>query len=114
MASFQLEFKLMCGLELDKAADVYVGHCPGLGVCSQGTTRQEAKKAIASAVKLYLGQCLKRGLLSRMLAAKGFVVAQGVSAPRNQAMKFVETFHIVVPFDLVQRELCGGPDAFPN
>ena len=40
--------------KLNNGSDVYVSHCPSLGITSQGSTVEESVKMIKEAVELYL------------------------------------------------------------
>ena len=51
--------KLELRIRYDGYAGVYVGHCPLLGIYSQGTTRKEGLLALKGAILLYVNHCFK-------------------------------------------------------
>lgn len=61
--------------------DVWVAHCPGLDVASQGNTAPEAKAGLIDAVTAFLLTCYDMGTLVEVLKDCGFEHI----APRNMA-----------------------------
>lgn len=68
-------FSLEGAIREDKETESFVAYCPALDLYSAGRTRPEAKKALQSAVDMYVRLCYDRGILGRLLHEKGFNAA---------------------------------------
>ena len=75
----------------DEQTGVYVAFCPTLQIYSQGTDESRARAALESAVKLFLGTCLKHGNIDRALRERGFseVAEAATTNPKQQMGEFV-------------------------
>lgn len=86
---FTLTAHMRAGVRWDDVSKVWVGYAPALKVYSQAKTKARARKAIASAVSLFLKVAYTKGVLERVLADAGFLpsipVAEGKRPPRNMA-----------------------------
>ncbi len=81
---FNLTAHMRAGLKYDDTAKVWVGYAPALKVYSQAKTKARARKAIASAVSLFLKVAYTKGVLERVLQEAGFVpIAEGAGRLRN-------------------------------
>ncbi|HVX93663.1 MAG TPA: type II toxin-antitoxin system HicB family antitoxin [Polyangia bacterium] len=67
----EVTYRLPALFKRDAATGLFVSWCPPLGIFSQGTTAKEAKRALNSAVTLYIQTCQKRGILDRQLKLRG-------------------------------------------
>jgi predicted RNase H-like HicB family nuclease len=56
----------------DEETGVYLGWVPGLNLYSQGTTEDEAFKAVESALALFGARCIEKGILEPILIEAGF------------------------------------------
>jgi predicted RNase H-like HicB family nuclease len=72
MPSVQMNFNLKCLVRYDQEAAVFVSHCPGLQIYSQGETAEEAHAAITSAVTMYLEGAYDFDRLDQVLRRAGF------------------------------------------
>jgi predicted RNase H-like HicB family nuclease len=102
----------------DEQTGVYVAYCPTLRLYSQGTDENRARAALESAVKLFLGTCLKHGMIDQALKERGFSeVSEAVlSSPQQQLEEFIaikkyaEAFEFDVPLYLLnEQEKVGVP-----
>ena len=69
---FRLVAQLRGVIRRDEDASVFVSYCPALNIFSQGESEDEARRAIGSAVGLFLDACYERGQLDRALREAGF------------------------------------------
>jgi predicted RNase H-like HicB family nuclease len=109
-----ITFSLHCRIKRDEDAKVFVSHCPGLDVYSQGTKVDEAKEALQSAVRLFITASYEQGTLEQTLKSHGFTAtteeaSQGLQ--RDQESEFialaeglVEEFDMDVPLSLISQE----------
>jgi len=107
----QFTVKLMGGVRLDKETNVFVSRCPALDLYSQGTSEDEAVRALSSAIHLFLTTCFERDILGEVLKQRGFSAMTGMGAllPNQFTEEFIqitgkdkyEAFPIEVPFNLV-------------
>ena len=66
-----LRATLKAGVRYDERAKVYVGYAPSLNIYSQATSEEHAKRALESAITLFLSvACNGRGF-ARVLATAG-------------------------------------------
>ena len=66
-----LRTTLKAGVKYDERAKVYVGYAPSLNIYSQATSEEHARRALESAITLFLGvACNGRGF-ARVLATAG-------------------------------------------
>jgi predicted RNase H-like HicB family nuclease len=78
--TFEVEFKLKGAFREDAEAGVWVAYCPALKVYSQGTDRDEARKALIDAAGSFVLVSLERGALESALAKRGFSPSRESSA----------------------------------
>ncbi len=116
MAVFlEVKFRLRFGIRHDEEADVHVGYCPLLNLYSQGTTSDEAEKAIIDAAQQFIAISYKRNTLGRVLRNRGMVDAAPAVEHRGQfiAVEVVQKeeydreFEIDVPIDLLASAAVG-------
>jgi hypothetical protein len=96
----------------DEQTGVYVSYCPTLRLYSQGTDESRARAALESAVKLFLGTCLKYGMMDQALKQRGFseVSESESTSPRQQIEEYVaiekyaEAFEFDVPLYLLNEQ----------
>lgn len=69
---FRLVAQLRGFIRHDTDAHVHVSYCPALNIFSQGESEDQARRAIGSAVSLFLQSCYERGQLDRALREAGF------------------------------------------
>src|SRR5271169_5154244 len=60
------------GVRHDTDADVFVGFCPRFKVNSKGETKEEAREAVTSAVRLRLSTAFEHGRIVKVLRDAGF------------------------------------------
>ncbi len=60
------------GVRHDTDADVFVGFCPRFKVYSQGETKEDAREAVTSAVRLRLSTAFEHGRIVKVLRDAGF------------------------------------------
>ena len=105
-------FALRCSTKRDSVANVFVSHCPAVDVYSQGRTKEEAKDALRSAVRLFIAASYEQGTLEQTLKSQGFIVATPKAATNRPLGKefmaweegLVEEFDIDVPLSLISQE----------
>ena len=56
----------------------FVAVIPSLGVASQGTSIEDAKRSVREAVELWFESCIERGMLDQALREVGFIPSHGV------------------------------------
>jgi predicted RNase H-like HicB family nuclease len=96
----------------DEQTGIYVAFCPTLQIYSQGIDESRARAALESAVKLFLGTCLKHGSIDRALRERGFseVAEAATTNPKQQMGEFVaierydEAFEFEVPLFLLNSQ----------
>jgi len=102
--------RVVGALRKDEEAGVFESFCPAPQVYSQGTTEQEAKAALESAVALFLSDCFQRGILDRTLKSRGFsqVLTSGIAQPlilpeefATMRKTFPEAFEVEVALHLI-------------
>jgi predicted RNase H-like HicB family nuclease len=60
--------------------DRWIAVCPSIGVASQGTDADDAKRCLDEAVQLWFESCIERGTLERALQESHFRPLQNVEA----------------------------------
>lgn len=68
-----VSFQVGAVIREDKETACFVSYCPALDLYSAGRTRPEARKALLSAVDMYVRICYQRNILGKVLHAKGFM-----------------------------------------
>jgi predicted RNase H-like HicB family nuclease len=101
----------------DKETDLFVGFCPALNIYSQGTTEEEARKTLESAILLYVQTCFKKNILEDVLKEAGFARFTEGSEPPGEALqqyikieqlKFDRVFDMDIPLCLVAAQAKGS------
>ena len=109
--------KLRIGVRWDAKANIFVGYCPALNLCSQGRTADEARTATFGAAKSYLSIQYKRGKLTEALASSGFEEDSSSAEAGEDAMGEPQEFigftkeefsEMTVPFDLKSLNFNAG------
>ena len=67
----RFEFQLPVNIYQDKDTGIWVSHAPDLELYSQGTSQEEARRAIGSAVDLYIKDCARKGIILKVLGEAG-------------------------------------------
>jgi hypothetical protein len=96
----------------DEQTGLFIGYCPTLQLYSQGTDESRARAALESAVKLFLGTCIKHGMIDQALKQRGFseVSESETMSPRQQKGEFIaiekydEAFEFDVPLFLLNQQ----------
>jgi predicted RNase H-like HicB family nuclease len=111
-----VRFRLPGQIRQDKETDCFVAYCPALDLYSAGPTRPDAKRALQSAVDMFVRICFSRNILNVALRARGFeldaIGSPGIPAagPEGPYIAVVETasgekyddvFSVEVPLHLV-------------
>lgn len=121
----RIEYKLKAAIRYDDSAGVHVGWCPMLDIFSQGTTPDEAKTALTSALTMYLKHCFRRGILDNILRGRGLEASdepEGDSEETSDSGEYISvrpegeaknTFGSLFPLDvplelIVPRAANGG------
>jgi predicted RNase H-like HicB family nuclease len=73
MTSTQVFVQGLAAVRWDDDAKVYVSWTPGLDVYSQGTTQEEALKALDSAVSMFVRRCHEKGILDDTMLNAGYI-----------------------------------------
>jgi len=113
----QLQFRLNFATRHDAEAGVYVGYCPALKLYSQGTTQEEAEKAVVSAAQLFIVTCYEKDILHSALRKRGMVKAAAASmrALENGDKEFISVknfdheFWRDVPINLLAAQEAAVP-----
>lgn len=79
MQRVMFEFTLPATLK--KRTNYWVSSCPVLDVFSQGPTKEEAKKNLEEALRLFIISCYERGTLETALKECGFSLAKQTTKP---------------------------------
>ena len=90
--------KLYGGIKFDKEAGVFVTWAPSLQVLSQGTSKTEAKRALADAIGLLLTTAYDRGILDPVLKGAGLQPA----SPRTSLAELEE--YVTIQEDILEKE----------
>jgi len=97
---------------------VFVSYCPALDIRSQGRTEEEARRALESAVTLFLSTCLERGILERELERAGLRPPESTPDPDQEFIglrQFEEEseldFDFEIPLSLVAQAQAQRPSA---
>lgn len=112
-----VSFSLSGMIREDKETSSFVAYCPELDLYSAGKTRPDAKKALSSAIEMYVRVCYERNILGRLLHEKGFSTAAPAGAD-PQAMpgnfititetlhgeKYDDVFPVEVPLHLIAKQ----------
>jgi predicted RNase H-like HicB family nuclease len=113
-----VKFSLQGAIREDKDTDSFVSYCPALDLYSAGRTRVEAKKALQSAVDMFVRICYERNILGRLLHEKGFQVLPGSQAnamhdvvtdfieitENVHGSKYDDVFAVEVPLHLIANQ----------
>jgi hypothetical protein len=67
----RVAYDLKVGMRQDEQTGLHIAFCPALDLFAQGTTEDQAKDSIKSAISLYLVTCYERGVLDRQLRLRG-------------------------------------------
>ena len=62
----------LTGFIVKEKPGMYVSYCPALELCSQGKTPKHAERMIIEATKIFIEDCLERGILNDVLKECGF------------------------------------------
>ena len=93
----QVLFKLQGRVRQDVAAQVFVAHCPALGISSQGETEASARAALTDAVLQTFRFQFDRGELDNFLLGRGFVADTGTLAQDLQQQHGTYEFEVPLP-----------------
>ena len=63
----RIEAQLNVGVRWDEPSKVFVSHAPALGIYSQGPTREDAVRAIESAMRMYLVTAVETNKIGAVL-----------------------------------------------
>ena len=119
-----VKFSLQGAIREDKDTNSFVSYCPALDLYSAGRTRVEAKKALQSAVDMYVRICYQRNILGRLLHEKGFQVAPSATSVGVEDMvtnfieiteavhgeKYDDVFAVEVPLHLIANQQKARPE----
>ena len=100
-------FKLQGSVRRDAAAQVFVAHCPALGISSQGETEDAARDALTDAVLQTFRFQFDRGELDNFLLDRGFVADTGtfsLEMPKQHG-----TYEFEVPLPLADKRSLSRP-----
>lgn len=87
----EVKFSLTGMIRGDKQTDAFVSYCPALDLYSAGRTRPEAKRALQSAVDMYVRICYDRNILGNVLHSRGFEASKEVEATgADHSTDFIE------------------------
>jgi len=82
----------------------WIAVCPSIGVASQGTSTDDAKRCLDEAVQLWFESCIERGTLERALQESNFRPLQAVEADqrsgdrdRDELLGDPFTVHVEIP-----------------
>lgn len=67
----EVVFNVKLPITIKKKAKIYISSCPPLDVTTQGNSKEEAKKNLIEALKLFLISCFERGTLDVVLKECG-------------------------------------------
>ena len=94
---------------------LFVSSCPELDIHSQGRTLEEARISLEDALRLYLTQGARRGILEGVLAKRGIRVKEDSNDRMERRFERPRDFEFAVPIELVvdaqSRGLIGGSQA---
>jgi hypothetical protein len=99
----QVLFKLQGNVRQDLAAEVFVAHCPALGISSQGETEASAQAALADAVLQTFRFQFDRGELDNFLLERGLVADTGTFS-RDTPLQH-GTYEFEVPLPLAAKKI---------
>jgi predicted RNase H-like HicB family nuclease len=88
---------------LKKRERYWLSICPPLDVCSQGPTKQEAKKNITEAITLFLVSCFESGTLDQALKECGFHHEKNLDSRTETA----SGDYITIPLPLARSGRCS-------
>ena len=106
--SIDVRFSLQGQIREDKQTESFVAYCPALDLYSAGQTRPDAKRALESAVDMFVQICFSRNILGRVLHEKGFGV---VAASEVPATGLAENFITITETETTHGEQYD--DTFP-
>jgi predicted RNase H-like HicB family nuclease len=110
-----VRFRLPGQIREDKETNCFVAYCPALDLYSAGPTRPDAKRALQSAVDMFVRICYSRKILGKALDVRGFAldtIGSGIpdTGPDGPFIAITETasgekyddvFEVEVPLHLV-------------
>ncbi|HEV8641382.1 MAG TPA: hypothetical protein VGV13_09830 [Methylomirabilota bacterium] len=84
--------RLKAGMKFDEQAKVWITYVPALQLYSQGSTKARAKRAIASAVRLFLTTAYEHGVWDKALRNVGLAPtgASQMPGPDSEFVGFFE------------------------
>ena len=106
----RVAYDLKVGLRTDGQTGLHVAWCPALNLYAQGTSQDEARESIHSAISMYLVTCYERGILDRQLRLRGAVKAVSAEpSDESDDSDFVEvalegyptTLDVQIPINLL-------------
>lgn len=98
-----VDFQVKLPYVLKKRDDHWLSICPVLDVYSQGSSKQEAKKSLGEAIKLFLISCFEHGTLEQVLRECGFKLEKDAKArPSKSASDY-----ITVPLPMAASGRCA-------
>ena len=82
----------------------WIAACPMVGVVSQGTSDEDARRCLQEAVELWFESCVERGVLDRALREANFLPSPGHrpdKAPAAQMIRAKRTAGVLgEPFEI--------------
>lgn len=130
---FSVDYKLKAAIRFDDTAGVHVAWCPMLDIFSQGNDEAEARRALTSALTMYLKHCFRRGILETVLTQRGFEVSDKPPSKNEDtgdsgeyisvrplpnasvpAWDLGNMFAIDVPLELIMNTKQAGAEACPS
>ena len=69
----EISFRLHVAVKYDEQARCWASYCPAVDVYSAGKDEDLAKKAIESAILMFVRNCFRRRILDDVLVGRGFV-----------------------------------------
>jgi hypothetical protein len=80
-----LTAQVKAGIKFDDQAKVYVTWAPALQLYSQGRTKARARRAMLSALQMYLGIAYEKGVLDQVLRTTGLAPVPASSQPSKDS-----------------------------
>jgi predicted RNase H-like HicB family nuclease len=100
MDRIEIMYRLSAFFRKDDDTGAFVSCCPALEIFSQGKTEEDAKRALTSAVTLYIKHCHKRGIFERVLSQRGGQIINSGELPSNELPSSIPAMKNAKPFDL--------------
>lgn len=94
-----LTFRLTGWLREDVDTKAFVAYCPPLDLYTAGRTRDEGRQALRSGAEMFIRLCYDRGILERVLRARGFATARPEGDPSPAAGDFITYFESSAGFE---------------